>query len=102
MTNSGTPTSQDPIRAQALERLKAKQGFWRFFWTWIGVSIILTGIWFFTSMPFEHFLYFWPGWAIGGMAIGLFFTGLNAFGPGKRIITDDDIDAEIAKQTRNR
>lgn len=91
-------TDEDPIRAQARESLKNKQDFWRFFWIWIGVSIILTGIWFFTG----YHVYFWPGWAIGGMAIGLFFTGLNAYGPGKRIITDDDIDAEIAKRTKNR
>jgi hypothetical protein len=93
MTNT-----DDHLRKQALERLQSKQGFWRFFWTWIGVSIILTGIWYFTG----YHAYFWPGWAIGGMAIGLFFTGLNAYGPGKRLITDDDIDAEIARSRRAR
>ncbi|MES2170113.1 MAG: 2TM domain-containing protein [Actinomycetota bacterium] len=88
-------TDEDPIRAQARESLKRKQDFWRFVWVWIGVSLILAVIWYFTGAG-----YFWPGWAIGGMAIAVFFTALNAYGPGKRIITDDDIDAEIAKRTK--
>jgi hypothetical protein len=88
-------TEEDPIRAQARASIKRKQDFWRFFFAWIGISIILTAIWYFTG----HVKYFWPGWAIGGMAIGLFFSGINAYGP-KQIITDDDIDAEIAKRTR--
>jgi hypothetical protein len=89
---------EDPIRAQARESIKRKQEFWRFFWVWIGLSVILTAVWFFSG----YRGYFWPGWAIGGIAIGLFFTGLNAYGPGKRIITDDDIDRELGKSQRDR
>jgi hypothetical protein len=89
-------TDEDPIRAQARKSIKRKQDFWRFFWVWIAVSILLSAIWFFTG---DHH-YFWPGWAIGGIAIGLFFTGLDAYGPGKKIITDEDIDAEIARNKR--
>ncbi|MCU1509180.1 MAG: hypothetical protein JWQ12_1445 [Glaciihabitans sp.] len=91
MTNA-----HDTLRAQALERIKRKQEFWRFFWTWIGLSVFLTAIWFFTGAP----RYFWPAWPITGVAIGVFFGALNAYGPGKRIITDDDIDAEIARSSR--
>ena len=89
---------EDPIRAQARENIKRKQEFWRFFWVWIGLSIILIGVWYFAG---AH-RYFWPGWPIGGVAIGLFFTGLNAYGPGKRIITDDEIDREIGRSQRER
>ncbi len=67
-------------------------------WVWIGLSIILTAVWWFTG----YHACFWPGWAIGGIAIGVFFSALNAYGPGKRIITDDDIDREINRSRRDR
>jgi hypothetical protein len=85
------------LRDQARKRLKAKADFWTYLGVWLGVSLLLTGIWYFT----EPTSYFWPGWAIGGMGVAAFFVGLDAYGPGRRVITDEAIDEEIRKMTKN-
>jgi 2TM domain len=83
------------LREQAKKRLKAKRHFWEYLAIWIVVSVVLTVIWLLSS----HDGYFWPVWAIAGMGIAALFIGIDAFGPGNRVITDSDIDAEVAKMT---
>ena len=84
------------IRTQARKRIELKRDFWRLVWTWVGLSFFFVVVWFLTSPS----SYFWPAWPIAGIAVGVFFTGLSAYGPGKKFITDDDIDAEIQRSSR--
>ena len=95
-----TVTPKDPIREQARKSLKAKAEFRNFLGIWLGVSILLVGIWTFTSWNAGGPLYFWPAWPIGGMGIAAFFIGLDAFGPNRGVITEAAIDDEVSRITR--
>ncbi|MEJ1230061.1 MAG: 2TM domain-containing protein [Galbitalea sp.] len=86
------------LRAQATKRLKAKRQFWQYIGVWVVVSIVLVAIWFLTPRSG----YFWPVWPIVGMGIAALFIGIDAYGPGRRVITDSDVDAEVAKMTRRK
>lgn len=86
----------DDIREVARKRLKAKADFKVFVGIAILVSLLVTGVWFFTSGPGT---YFWPGWAIGGLAIAVAFSGYNAYGPSDHV-TDAAIDAEVERLKR--
>jgi hypothetical protein len=88
----------EELRQLARKRLKAKSDFKYFLLIWLGVSILLTVIWWVSGMAGG---YFWPGWAIGGMGVAAFFIGLDAYGPGRGVITEADVDAEIQRITRS-
>ena len=90
-------TFDDDIRKQAKRRLKAKRDFWTFVGVWAAVTALLVAIWFFSSGADT---YFWPVWPILGMGIAALFIGLDAYGPGRRYITESDIDAEVRRMTR--
>jgi hypothetical protein len=90
-------TFDDDIRKQAMRRLKAKRDFWTFIGVWAAVTALLVAIWFFSSGPDT---YFWPLWPILGMGIAALFVGLDAYGPGRRFITESDIDAEVRRMTK--
>jgi hypothetical protein len=85
----------DELRTLARKRLKAKQEFKNFLLIWLGVSLLLTVIWMVSGTG-----YFWPGWAIGGMGIAAFFIGIDAYGPGRGVITEEAVDAEVEKLTK--
>lgn len=87
--------NEDELRKAARRRLKAKADFWGFIGVWGAVTLLLTAIWFFTT-PWG---YYWPIWAILGMGIAALFIGLDAYGPGRRYYTDEDVDAEIERMT---
>lgn len=84
----------DADRHAARKRIKARRDFWSLLATLVVVSILLTGIWYFTGAP----RYFWPVWPFLGFAVALVFSGLNAFGVLNRDVTESDIDAELAKR----
>ncbi|MET0885454.1 MAG: 2TM domain-containing protein [Mycetocola sp.] len=83
----------EELRIVARKRLKAKSDFRQFLWVWLGVSVLLVVIWAVTNPGG----YFWPAWPIGGMGVAAFFIGLDAYGPARGIITDDQVDAEIRR-----
>jgi ABC-type xylose transport system permease subunit len=83
------------LREQARKRLKAKRHFWEYLGVWIVVAVVLSVIWLLSS----HNGYFWPVWPIAAMGIAALFIGLDAYGPGSRVITDADIDREVGKMT---
>lgn len=85
-------TDDKEIRDIARKRLQARQGFHYYLFIWLGVSIIVTLVWLLSGGG-----YFWPGWVIGGMGIGAFFSGLNAYGPAQNLITESKVDAEVRK-----
>ncbi len=89
--------NDEELRVIAKKRLKKQADFKQYLWVWAGVSVLLTVIWFLTS-PGE---YFWPIWAIFGMGVGALFSGIDAYGKNPKVITDSDIDAEVAKMKKN-
>ena len=91
---------QDELRKLAKTRLKAKAEFKNFLWIWLGVSALLVVIWAIMWGLTGRVLLFWPVWPIAGMGIAAFFIGLAAYGPTNRLITESDIDAEVAKLTK--
>lgn len=92
----------DELRTLAKRRLKAKADFRQFLWIWLGVSLLLLAIWAITSTTTGHLLYFWPIWPIGGMGVAAFFMGLDAYGPGRHMVTEADIDAEVERMSRGK
>jgi len=93
----GVSSSGDDLRRAAKQRLKAKRDFTNYLGIWAAVTLFLVVIWFFSGGIGS---YFWPIWPFLGMGIGAFFIGLDAYGPGRRYITDSDIDAEIERMRR--
>ncbi len=88
---------QDKLREFARKQLKKKQEFKQYLWTYAGVSVLVTGIWFVTSPEG----YFWPIWVIFGMGVGALFAGLDAYGRlSAKPITDADVDAEVERLKR--
>lgn len=85
----------DELRTAARKRLKAKRDFLNYLGVWAAVSLLLVAIWFFTGA----IGYFWPVWPIFGMGVAALFMGLDAYGPGRRQITEADIDAEVRRMT---
>ncbi|WP_120339981.1 2TM domain-containing protein [Cryobacterium soli] len=89
--------NSDELRQFATRRLKARRDFWNYCGVWLGVSIIVVAIWLLATPG----AYFWPIFPIGGMGIAAFFIGLDAYGPNRRFITEEDIDNEVARITRS-
>jgi 2TM domain len=89
--------NDEELREFARKRLKKQADFKQYLWVWLGVSILLTVIWF-LSTPGG---YFWPIWAIFGMGIGAFFTGIDAYSKNPKMITDKDVDAEVNRLKGN-
>jgi len=89
--------SDDDLRTAARYRLKAKADFRSILLTWVLLSILFLAIWFFTGGPNN---YFWPIWPILGIGIGVFFTGIRAYGSGHGPITESDVDAEVERMRR--
>jgi len=87
-------TEDDDLRAFAARRLKRQAAFKNYVWTWLGVSLLTTAVWFFSS-PGQ---YFWPGWVIFGMGVGALFFGIDAYRTrDPRMITTEAIDAEVER-----
>lgn len=83
----------EELRAIATKRIKARSDFYHYLLVWLGVSVLLTVIWAFTSFGG----YFWPAWAIGGMGIAAIFQAIGVFGPAAGVISDSKIDAEVQR-----
>ena len=93
----------DDIRAAARARLKARNDFKILLVIFAVIILILLAVWFFsTGQPSGFTAYFWPVWPILGMTIAAVFVGLDAYGVTRRYITEDDIDAEVARMTSRR
>ena len=85
--------SDDDLRAAAIRQLKKKADFRRLAGVFIGIWLLLTAIWALSGMG-----YFWPIWAILGMAIALFFVGLDAYSrPKTSVPTEPEIEREMRR-----
>jgi hypothetical protein len=84
--------NDDELREFAVKRLKKQAAFRNYLWTWLGVSLLCSGIWFFTSPT----TYFWPVWVIFGMGVGALVSGIDAYRTANpNAISDDAIDREV-------
>lgn len=68
-------SNDDSLHTAAIHSLKRKAAFRSMLFTFLAVWVLLIAIWFLTGRG-----YFWPIWAILGMAIALVFTGVGAYG----------------------
>lgn len=83
---------QAELRKAAEKRIASQRAFFKYLGTWAIVSIILTGIWALSGRG-----YFWPIWAIGGMAIAALFMALGSFGPRQGPPSEERIQQEMRK-----
>jgi hypothetical protein len=83
--------NEEELRSIAHKRIKARNDFYSYLLIWLGVSVLVTGIWALSGMG-----YFWPGWVIGGMGVGALFQAIGVFGP-RGVITEDAITAEVER-----
>jgi hypothetical protein len=90
--NETSTDVQDDARKQAINRLKAKRDFKSLLGTAAIVIVVCVIIWAVSDSD-----YFWPIWVMLGLGIGLFFSGLRAYGPHQGAITEADIQREIDK-----
>lgn len=81
------------MRDVARKRVKTKRDFWQMLTVFVVVSIGLNVVWFVSG----YHQYYWPVWPMLGFVIATILSAFNAFGPGNRPITDEDIDREVRK-----
>ncbi|NQX10979.1 2TM domain-containing protein [Microbacteriaceae bacterium VKM Ac-2855] len=87
------PSREEVVRAAAVKRLKRKQEFRGTLTGWIGISAVTTVIWAVTGADY----YFWPIWPMIGVGIGVASQAAAIWGPGKRDISEEDVEAEIRR-----
>ncbi|GAA2957527.1 2TM domain-containing protein [Microbacterium schleiferi] len=92
MTDSQDPAGSDDLRQRAVASLRAKQGFWYSLATWVVLSAFFVLIWALTGMGG-----FWPVWPIAGIAIGVAFAGIRAYGPSRGGLTESKIQDEMRR-----
>ena len=84
--------NEDPRRAAAIERLKAKRDFTMNVVSYVVVNAALIVIWALSDSDS-----FWPIWVIGGWGIGLIFHAWTVF--GQKPITEADVQREMQRGT---
>jgi uncharacterized membrane protein len=94
--NEPRTEAEADARKQALERLKAQRAFRSLLATAAIVSLIAVAIWAVSGAGS-----FWPVWVMLGMGIAVLFSGLRAYGPGQRPITEAEIDREVDRGSQS-
>jgi len=79
-------------REHAVKRLKARRDFGQFLGVTVFVSVVTVVIWLATGAD-----YFWPMWPMLGMGIALLASAWQAWGPGERRITEEEIAQEMQR-----
>ena len=82
--------SESELRAQAVTRIRAVQGFRTHAAAYLVVNVFLIGVWAVTSRD-----YFWPVWPILGWGIGLVFNWWAVY--KTEGITEDQIESEMER-----
>ena len=80
----------DELRKHAQERLKKRHDFKAHVVAYCAVNAMLIAIWALTGAG-----YFWPGWVLLGMGVGLVLHAWNVF--FRRPITEADIEREMER-----
>lgn len=86
-------SADDQMRRRAIERLRARAGFWTHLLIYVTVNTFIVVIWAVTGGGF-----FWPVFLIVLWAIGLVAHAWDVFGPDP--LTEDRIQREIERQRR--
>lgn len=81
------------LRDQAIHQLRRKRAFERDAVAYVVVNAVLIAIWYFASGRG----YFWPAWVLLGWGILLALHAWNAYGHGRRPITEADITRETER-----
>ncbi|MFI8594707.1 2TM domain-containing protein [Microbacterium sp. NPDC078428] len=89
--------SDDELRRRAISRLKAKSRFWQALVAWVVLSLLFVLIWAFSGGMDGGIEGFWPVWPIVGIAIGVVFAGVAAFGSGGGAPTESRIQSEMKR-----
>ena len=79
-------------RQGAIQRIRAKRGFWLHFATYLAVNALLVVIWAMTSPA-----HFWPIWPMLGWGIGVIANAVSVYVRPTEI-SEERIDREM--QTR--
>lgn len=82
-------SSEQQLRAEALDRLKRKRDFRNHVFVFVLVNASLWVIWAVTGAGFP-----WPIFPLLGWGIGV---GAHAFDTFRRPFTEDDVDAEMRR-----
>jgi hypothetical protein len=87
------------LRQYAEKSIKKKREAWQFLFVAVIVNVGVNLLWFF-NQPRG---YYWPGWVLFGMGLAVISTFYDAFfKPVRLAITDEEIDAEVAKLKQRR
>lgn len=81
----------DEQRQQAINRIRAKRGFWVHLAVYIAVNALLVFIWAASSGD-----YFWPIWPMLGWGIGVVGHAATVY-VGPSTISEDRIDRELRR-----
>jgi hypothetical protein len=85
--------TEEELRESAIKAIKRKREFWNHAIAYCIVNIFLVVIWYWNGAG-----YFWPGWVLAGWGIGLAFNAWEAYGRGKKSISEEEIQREIDRQ----
>jgi len=88
------------LRNVATARLQARADLRQYLLVWAGVSALVVAIWATTAVTSGGAYYFWPIWPIVGMGIGAAAKASAAYGSLRGLVTESDIDAEVARLSR--
>jgi uncharacterized membrane protein len=86
-------SEHDSARKFARRRLKARNTLKVLLAVWVVVSALVTVVW---AVNGAHQV-FWPIWPIFGIGIAVLVVGFTAYGPRVGYISDQDVDAEVAR-----
>jgi len=81
------------LRELAEKSLKKKHNFWQYIGIYVGVNLLLVGIWWLSSPGG----YFWPAWTMLGMAVAIPIIGFDAYGPRASGPSEAKIQAEMRR-----
>ena len=99
MPSLSAATSRDEeLRKLAINRLKQKQAFRTHLFSFVVVNATLWIIWLITAISGSGGAWFpWPIFPTLGWGIGLAFNWRAAYGPGSRMISESEVEAEIRR-----
>ena len=90
------------LREFARKSLKKKSDAWQFLFVTLLLTGALTVVWWMSSPT----AYYWPGWVLFGMGIGVVASFMDAYlTPFRGHVSSSDIDAEVERlkaRSRNR
>lgn len=91
---SAEPTST--ARDDAIARIKSQRAFAVNLAVYVAVNAVLVVVWALTRDDGDGF---WPIWVIGFWGIGIVVQAWHAYGPGRRPITESEVQRELRRRS---